>query len=46
MLVWFHAICFIVAELLLPAWQREARNITYQVILAMEEARNYKTDSN
>lgn len=37
MLVSLHAICFIIAEHSL--WQKEARNITYQVIQAMEVAR-------
>jgi len=46
MRVSFHAICFIIAERFLPTWQREPRNITYQVISAMEEARNDKSDSN
>jgi len=38
MLVSFHAICFIIAQHALPARQREAKDITYQVISAMEEA--------
>ena len=46
MLVSFHTICFIIAELSPSAWQREARNITYQAISAMAEARNNETDSN
>ena len=46
MLATFHAICFIIAELSLPTWQKEARDITSQVIQAMNEAKNNKTDSN
>ena len=38
MLVSFHAIWYVITELLLPAWQKEVRDITYQVIQAMEEA--------
>jgi len=43
MLVSFHAICFIIAKLSLPTWQKEARNITYQVIQAVKEAKDNKT---
>ena len=32
-----------VAQLSMPAWQTEVRNITYQVIQAIEEARTIKT---
>ena len=39
MIVSFHAIISIISELLLPTWQKEARDITYQVIQAMEVAR-------
>ena len=38
MLVLFHAICFIFMELSTPVWQKEARQITYQVAEAMREA--------
>ena len=31
-----------VAQLSMPAWQTEVRNITYQVIQAIKEARNNK----
>ena len=31
------------AELSLPAWQKEVRNITYEVIEAMKEAKKYET---
>ena len=40
MIVLFHAIWYIITELLLSAWQKEARDITYQVIKAMEETKN------
>ena len=39
MLVSFHAIWYVITELSLPAWQKETRNITYQVIQAMKEAK-------
>ena len=32
MIVLFHAIWYVITELLLPAWQKEAKDITYQVI--------------
>ena len=38
MIVLFHAICFIFAELSTPVWQKEDRQITYQVVEAMCEA--------
>ena len=34
-----------VAQLSMPTWQTEVRNITYQVIQAIEEARNNKKHS-
>ena len=43
MIVLFHAIWYIITELLLPAWQKEARDITYQVIKAMEVAKKFVT---
>ena len=43
MLVLFHAIWYVISELSLPSWQKEARDITYQVIKAMEEAKKYET---
>ena len=39
MIVLFHTIWQVITELSLPAWQKEARDITYQVIKAMEEAK-------
>jgi len=38
MIVLFHAICFIFTELSTPVWQKEVRQITYQVVEAMREA--------
>ena len=38
MIVLFHAICFVFAELSTPVWQREVRQITSQVVEAMCEA--------
>ena len=35
-----------VSELSMPAWQTEVRNITYQVIQTIEEARNNTKHSN
>ena len=39
MIVLIHTIWHVIAELSLPAWQKEARNITYEVIEAMKEAK-------
>ena len=39
MIVLFHTIWHVIAELSLPAWLKEARDITYQVIKAMEEGK-------
>ena len=38
-IVSIHTIWHVIAELSLPAWQKEARDITYQVIKATEEAK-------
>ena len=50
MIVLIHTIWHVIAELSLPAWQKEARDITYQVILRrwkkqkkMERRFKYKT---
>ena len=43
MIVLIHTICHFIAELSLPAWQKEVRDITYEVIVAMEEAKKYET---
>ena len=39
MIVLFHAIWYVITELSLPAWQKEAKDITYQVVKAKEEAK-------
>ena len=47
MIVLIHTIYHVIAELSLPAWQKDVRNITYEVIEAMKEAkkiRNYGYD--
>ena len=38
MIVLFHAICFVFAELYTPVWQKEVRQITSQIVEAMREA--------
>ena len=43
MIVLIHTIWHAIAELLLPAWQKGVRNITYEVIEAMKEVKKYKT---
>ena len=43
MIVLIHTICHVIAELSLPAWQKEVRYITYEVIEAMKEAKKYET---
>ena len=37
MIVLFHVVCHIISELSIPAWQKEVRDITREVIQAMEE---------
>ena len=39
MLVTFHAIWYVITELSTPAWQKDVRDITFDVIQAMEEAK-------
>ena len=39
MLVTFHAIWYVITELSTPAWQKVVRDITFNVIQAMEEAK-------
>ena len=39
MIVLIHTIWHVITELSLPAWQKEARDITYEVIGAMKEAK-------
>ena len=43
MIVLLHTIWHAIAELLIPAWQKEVRDITYEVIAAMKEAKKYET---
>ena len=43
MIVFTHTIWHIIAELSMPAWQKDVRNITYEVIEAMKEAKKYET---
>ena len=43
MIVLIHTICHVITELSLPAWQKEVRDITYEVIEAMKEAKKYET---
>ena len=42
MIVLIHTIWHVIAELLFPPWQKEARDITYQVIKVMEEEKKMK----
>ena len=39
MIVLIHTICHVIAELSLPAWQKEVRNIAHEVVEAMKEAK-------
>ena len=43
MIVLIHTIWHVIAELSLPSWQTEVRNITYEVIEAMKEAKKNET---
>ena len=43
MIVLIHTIWHVTTELSLPAWQKEVRDITYEVIKAMKEAKKYET---
>ena len=43
MIVLIHTIWHVIAELSKPAWQKDVRNITYEVIEAMKEAKKYET---
>ena len=42
MIVLIHTIWQAIAELSIPAWQKEVRDITYEVIVAMKEAKKMK----
>ena len=39
MLVTFHAIWYVITQLSTPAWKKDVRDITFNVIQAMEEAK-------
>ena len=43
MIVLIHTFWHVIAEISLPAWQKEVRDITCEVIEAMKEAKKYKT---
>ena len=43
MIVLIHTIWHAITELLLPSWQKEVRDITFEVIKAMKEAKKYET---
>ena len=43
MIVLIHTIWQAIAELSLPSWQKDVRDITYQVINAMKEAKKDET---
>jgi len=38
MIVCFHLVAFLVDEFFIPEWQKEARDITREVVAAMVEA--------
>ena len=43
MFVMFHAIWYVITELLRPTWQKDLRDVTYHIIQAMEEAKKDET---
>ena len=43
MIVLIHTIWHVISELSLSSWQRDARDITYQVINVMKEAKKDET---
>ena len=43
MIVLIHTIWQAIAELSIPAWQKEVRDITYEVVEAMKEVKKYET---
>ena len=43
MIVLKHTIWQFITEFSMPAWQKDVRNITYEVIEAMKEAKKYDT---
>ena len=42
MIVLIHTIYHAIAELSLPSWQKEVRDITNEVVNAMKEAKKYE----
>ena len=42
MIVLIHTIYHVIAELSLPSWQKEVRDITNEVVNGMKEAKNIK----
>ena len=43
MIVLIHTIWHVISELSLPAWQKEVRNITYEVLETMKETKKFET---
>ena len=43
MIVLIHTIWHLISELSVPSWQKDDRDITFQVINAMKEAKKYET---
>ena len=43
MIILIYTIWHVIFELSLPAWQKEVRDITYEVIEAMKEAKKDRT---
>ena len=39
MILLFHALMYVINEISTPVWQNEVRQITYQVVEAMREAK-------
>jgi len=40
MIVWFHMLClFVHEEIFTPEWQKDARDITREIVAAMVEAK-------
>ena len=45
MIVLIHTIWHFISEFSMPAWLKDVRNITYEVIEAMKEAKNCSRDA-
>ena len=43
MIILIHTIWHVISDFSLPSWQKDARDITFQVINAMKEAKKYET---